>query len=162
MVSTGIRKLLSIVVTLTLIAVFTSSVSAQAIAFHTREIVPFELVDTGCNREDVFLSGKLLLISQSTFDSHRGVHLQSTLVPNNVRGVGSVNGTQYKAVGGDWSHINADSDSAPFTSTESSMYKLVSQGSSGNLQLKLTLHTTVNAKGETTTEIDHFSSTCVG
>lgn len=161
-VSAHIRRLLPIVMALSLIAVFTSSVSAQAIAFHSREIVPFELVDIGCNGEAVFFSGELLLISQTTFDSRGGVHYQDKLVPKNVRGVGSLTGAQYKAVGGDRAHFNAASGDAPYNFTETSMYKLVSQGSSDNLQIKLTLHTTVNAKGETTSEVEHFSSRCGG
>jgi hypothetical protein len=147
---------------ITLIAVFTSSVSAQAIAFHDREIVPFESFETACNGEEVVLSGQLLLISQTTIDSHGGFHLQSTLVPNRVRGVGSVTGIQYKVVGGDWSHFNADSDAAPLTFTHTDTFNLMNQGGSDNLQFKVTSHITDNANGETTTEFGHFSATCVG
>ena len=162
MISAHSRKILALVVTLALAAVSAFPAYAQAITVIDRETVPYETIVTACNGEDVYLSGELLLISQTTVDANGGVHSQFTLVPQYVRGVGSLTGTQYMAVGGDRSHFNIDSDSAPATYTNTDMYLLVSQGGTENLQVKFTLHVTVNANGEYTAFVDNFSAECVG
>src|SRR6187455_3196768 len=157
MISGHSRKILVFVIMFALAAVTAFPAYAQAITFTDRVIVPFETVITGCNGEDVFVSGELLLISQTTIDDSGGIHFQSTLVPRHVRGVGLVTGTVYKAVGGDRSHFNADADFAPLTFTNTDMFNLVSQGGTNNLQLKFTFHVTVNANGVETVVVDHFS-----
>lgn len=162
MISVHSRKILAIVIALTLAAITTFPTYAQAITFTDRVTVPFETLLTACNGEDVFLSGELLLIFHTTIDDRGGIHEKFTLVPRHVRGVGSVRGTQYKAVGGQRSHFNADADFAPLNITETSMFNLVSQGGTDNLQIKFTFHVTVNANGEETAFVDHFSAKCVG
>jgi len=162
MISAHSRKILALVITVALAAVTTFSAYAQATTVTDRETVPYETIVTACNGEDVYLSGELLLISQTTVDANTGVHSQFTLVPQYVRGVSSLTGTQYKAVGGDRSHFNIDADSAPATYTNTDMFLLVSQGGTENLLAKFTLHVTVNANGETTAFIDNFSAECVG
>jgi hypothetical protein len=162
MTSVGSRKVLVLVLVLALAAVTTFPAYAQAITMIDRVTVPYETIVTACNGEDVYLSGELLLISQTTVDANTGVHSQFTLVPQYVRGVGSLTGTQYKAVGGDRSHFNIDADSAPATYTNTDMYLLVSQGGTENLLVKFTLHVTVNANGEGTAFVDNFSAECVG
>ena len=162
MISAHTRKILALVMTLTLAAVTVFPAYAQGISFHDREIVPFETFVIACNGEEVFLSGELLLISHTTIDAHGAFHSEFTLVPRHVRGVGSLSGTQYKAVGGHRSHFNEDSDFAPFNFTNTDMFNLVSQGGSDNLQGKFTIHVTVNANGEVTAEVENFSEKCVG
>ena len=162
MISTHTRRILALVITLVLAAVTTFPAYAQAITFTDRVIEPFETIATACNGEDVFLSGELLLIFHTTIDAGGGIHEKFTLVPNHVRGVGTVTGAQYKAVGGDRSHFNADADVAPLIFTNTDMFNVISQGGSENLQVKFTFHVTVNANGVETVFVDHFSAKCVG
>jgi hypothetical protein len=162
MISVHSRKILALVITLALAAVTTFPAYAQAITFTDRVTEPFETIITACNGEDVYLSGELLLIFHTTIDSGGGIHSKFTLVPRHVRGVGSVTGTQYKAVGGQRDHFNADVDFAPLNETFTTMFNLVSQGGSDNLQFKGTFHITINAKGEVTAFVDHFSERCIG
>ena len=162
MISANARKILALVITIALAAITAIPAYAQAFTSTEKVTEPFATLITACNGEDVFLSGELLLISHTTFDAAGGAHFKSTLVPRQVRGVGAETGTVYKAVGGDRSHFNIDADFAPYIFTETSMYNLVSQGGSDNLQLKLTLHVTVNANGVETVTVENFSTKCVG
>jgi hypothetical protein len=161
MISRQFRKLLALVIALTLAAITALPTNAQAITFRDRVIVPFETFMIACNGEEVFLSGELLLMSQTTIDARGGFHSTFTLVPRHVRGTGSA-GTLYKAVGGDRSHFNADSDSAPLNFTNTDMFNLISRGGADNLQLKFTFHVTINANGVEAAFVDHFSAECVG
>lgn len=162
----GARRVrLSILVLIFMLLVSMASptaVQAQAFTITERVIEPFETVEIACNGEEVFLSGELLLIFHTTVDARGGIHEKFTLVPRQVRGVGLVTGIAYKAVGGGRSHFNADADFAPLNITDTSMFNLVSQGGSDNLQLKFTFHVTINANGVETVVVDHFSAKCVG
>ena len=162
MISVHSRKILALMITLALAATTTFPAYAQAITITESVTVPFETVITACNGEDVFLSGERLLILHATIDSSGGIHSKFTLVPGHVRGVGSVTGTQYKAVGGDHEHFKMDVDGAPLNFTNTDIFNLVSQGGTDNLQLKFIFHITINANGEVTVEVDHFSAKCVG
>src|SRR5262245_62107981 len=162
MISARSRKILSLLITIVMAVGTAFPAYARASASTGRVIEPFELVDIGCNGEEVFLSGELLLMFHTSFDAGGGIHAKSTLVPLQIHGVGSETGAVYKAVGGDRSHFNIDADFAPYIFTETSMYNLVSQGGSGNLQLKFTFHVIINANGVETVTVDHFSTRCVG
>ena len=162
MVFVQFRKVLALAVILAFAAAVTaSSATAEAITTTEREIVPFATTASGCVGEDVFLSGELLLISHTTFDASGGGHSKVTLVPKNVRGVGSVSGTQYKAVGGSRSHFISTSSSAlSFSITD--MFNFISATSIDNMQVKFTFHVTLNANGIQTALVENFSAKCVG
>lgn len=162
MISGQSRKILVLVIALALAAITALPTNAQAITFRDRVIEPFETFVIACNGEDVTVSGELLLMSHTTIDARGGFHSKFTLVPRHVRGVGAVTGIQYKAVGGQRSHFNADADFAPLNETFTTMFNLVSQGGSDNLQFKGTFHITINAQGEVTSFVDRFSEKCVG
>lgn len=162
MISVHSRKILALVITLALAAVTAFPAYAQAITFTDRVIEPFETTVLACNGEEVTVSGELLLIFHTTIDAGGGIHSKFTLVPRHVRGVGSATGIQYKAVGGQRDHFNADADFAPLNETFTTMFNLVSQGGSDNLKFKGTFHITLNAKGEVTAFVERFSERCVG
>ena len=162
MIFVDTRKILALVITLVLAAVTTFPAHAEATTSTERVIEPFDTIAIACNGEVVLLSGELLLIFHTTVDSRGGFHDKFTLVPRNVRGVGSETGTEYKAVGGDRSSFTADIDDGPVVFTNTDMFNLVSNGSADNLQGKFTFHITINANGEITSEVDAFSEKCVG
>ena len=162
MISKRSHNIVALVIALILAAVMALPAYAQAFTATDRVIEPFETVITACNGEDVYLSGELLLIFHTTIDARGALHSKFTLVPRNVRGVGSWTGTLYKAVGGQRDHFNTAVDFAPLNETFTSMFNLISQGGSGNLKIKATFHITVNANGEVTVFFDRFSARCVG
>ena len=162
MISIYTRKILVLLITLTLAAVITLPASAQAIVINGRFIDLFQTRVTACNGEEVFLSGEILVIYQTTTDALGGIHSKSTLVANQIRGVGSLTGTEYQALGGGRSHINQDTDTAPYIFSNTNMFNVVSQAGTDNLRINYTLHMTINPNGEVTAQVDQFSSTCVG
>ena len=162
MISVHSRKILALVITLALAFVTAFPAYAQAITTTDRVIEPFETTVPACNGEDVTVSGELLLIFHTTIDAGGGLHSTFTLVPHEVRGVGSVTGIEYKAVGGQRDQSYEAAGFAPFNATFTSMFNLVSQGGTDNLQIKATFHVTINANGEETVFFDRFSAECVG
>ena len=161
MFSAHSRKILVLLATLAFAAVNAFPAHARAFTITEKVTEPFESFEIACNGEEVFLSGELHLTFHTTIDNRGGIHEKFTLVPSQVRGVGS-EGTLYKAVGGARSHFNADADFAPLNITDTSMFNLVSQGGSDNLQVKFTFHVTVNANGVETVVVENFSAECVG
>ena len=162
MISVRSRKILALMITLVLAAVTAFPAYAQAFTITERVSEPFETIVPACNGEDATVAGELLLIFHTTIDAGGGIHSKFTLVPREVRGVSSVTETLYKAVGGQRDQFNADADGAPLTETFTSMFNLVSQGGTDNLQVKVTFHITINANGEVTAFVDRFSAECVG
>lgn len=162
MISAHSRKILALVITLVLAAVTAFPAYAQAFTITEKFVEPFDSVEIACNGEEVFLSGEVHLTFHTTIDARGGIHERFSLVPSKVRGVGAETGTVYKAVGGSRSHFKADADFAPLNITDTSMFNLVSQGGSENLQVKFTFHVTVNANGVETVVVDNFSIKCVG
>lgn len=162
MISLYASKILALVMALALAAFATFSAHAEATTITDRVIEPFDTIIEACNGELVYLSGELLLTFHSTIDDQGKLHESFMLIPRNIRGVGSMTGTEYRAVGGDRSIFNVDIDDAPLTYTNTDMFNLVSQGSSDNFLGKFTIHVTFNANGEWTADVDHFSGECVG
>lgn len=136
---------------------------AAATTFRDSITVPYDVVlYNACTGEDVALTGELSITAHTTIDGQGGIHSKFTLVPHNVRGTGLSSGITYKAVGGARSTFNADADFAPLAITSTSMFNLVSQGSSDNFQVRYTFHLTVNANGELTAVVDNFTLKCTG
>ena len=164
MIAVHARRILMLVITLALAAFTAAPAHAQAVTITQRFVESIDGASViACNGEEVIVTGELHLTFQTTVDANGGLHERFTMVPHNVRGVGSVTGTQYKAVGGNhWHVFTAGADSLPFNFTQAEMFNLVSQGGSENLQLKFTFHGTVNANGVETVFFDRASGKCVG
>lgn len=164
MISVHFRKILTLVITLVLAAGTAAPAYAQATTITERVVEPLDdAVAIACNGEEVIMSGELHLTFQTTIDDGGGIHERFTLVPHAVRGVGSVTGTQYQAVGGNhWHVFTADAESASLNFTQAEMFNLISQGGNDNLQLRFTFHATVNANGVETVYFDSSSEKCVG
>lgn len=156
------RKIFALALALALSAVATFPTFAKATTASEIFTEPYNATITACNGEEVQLSGELLFIFHTNRDAQDALHTAITLVPNRVTGVGSETGTTYRAVGGDRENYYNLDGIAPITYTNTDMYNLVSQDGSDNLQIKYTFHVTVNANGEISTEVDHFSEMCVG
>lgn len=162
MFSKHVRMFIVLALALALSAVATIPTFAEADTATEIFTEPYNAIITACNGEEVQLSGELLFIFHTNRDAQDALHTTITLVPNQVVGVGAETGTKYRAVGGDReNYYNLDGE-APITYTNTDMYNLVSQGGTDNLQIKYTFHVTVNANGELSTEVDHFSAMCVG
>jgi hypothetical protein len=167
MISAHSRKILALVITLMLAAVTTAPVHAEATTIVERTIVnlaDYDVSITACNGEEVPLTGKLHLTSQTTIDAGGRIHERLMTVTDGVSGVGADTGTQYKTVGGDrWTwNYTADADYAPYSFTQTDLLNLVSPGGTDNLQAKFTFHLTVDLNGLETAVVDASSVECVG
>ena len=164
MIAVRFRRMLMLVISFALAAVTAVPAQAQAVTITQRFIESIDGASAiACNGEEVIVTGELHITFQTTVDAGGGLHERFTLVPHNVRGVGSVTGTQYKAVGGNhWHVFTAGADSLPFNFAQAEMLNLVSQGDSDNLQLVFTVHGTVNTNGVETVFFDRASGKCVG
>ena len=162
MISVHLRKILTLVIMLVLAAVTAAPAYAQATTITERVIEPLDAIVPVCNGEEVHLTGELHLTFQTTIDASGGIHERFTLVPDSVRGVGSVTGTIYQLVGGHRSSFNMDADSAPLFFMNTEMFNLVSQGGTANLLGKINYHVTINANGVESVEVDQLSLQCVG
>jgi len=152
--------LLALLLTVTLAPAI--AVSARTMADVDREIVPFEFDDVNpCNGEPVTLTGELIVTTRTTVDAEGRLHIAYNLVPSGVRGTGA-SGAAYKAVGGEREHFNVAVDDAPLTDTFTSVFNLVSQGSTDNFIAKVTFHVTVDANGQETVFFDNSDSECHG
>ena len=155
------HKFLALAIALILSAFATFPTSAEAIKTTETSIEPYETAMTACNGEEVNLTGELLLIFHSTYDTSGQLHSDFTLVPRQVTGVGSESGTQYRAVGGAREQFNITTAEVAQHYTFTNMFNLVSQDGSENLLATLTFHVTYNANGEVTATADHGFASCV-
>jgi len=147
---------------LALAAVTTHPLHAQATPTRETETIPFLVVVTACNGEDILLEGELAVSEQTIIDPTGRIHFQSTLVPSHVGGVGLSTGAFYKAVGGERTHFDGEADEAPLSFTFTSMFNLISNGSTDNLQVQIIFHVTVDEDGNVTVLIDQVSQVCLG
>ena len=87
--------------------------------------------------------------------------MRSHFQPMGLRGVGSTTGDKYQATGvtqftNKWDVVNG----FPSTYTYVNNYKIIGQGHGNNFLIHQNIHVTVNANGETTTQVDNFRTEC--
>jgi len=114
-----------------------------------------------CAEEAIAITGEFRITTMTVVDASGGIHATFTLVPVKVRGVGLTSGITYKAVGGERDTFTSAANGA-FTFNYTSMFNLVSQGSTDNLQAFVTNHFTVDANGDVTVERFDVRAECRG
>ena len=124
------------------------------------EIIP-EMI---CFNEDIHATYKWQTISRVTFDANGRPHLGLHTNFSNVKAIGLVTGTIYTgSLAENWTANGADFDlngEPPWVVTITYTTTGQGRGSAPNFTIKATDRITVNANGETTTEIHRFSYTC--
>ena len=149
-------KVLALVMLLTF--ALPASALAQAVSYTIVDTAPTNLVAGGCD-EPVELTGELHSVFHLTVDDSGGFHLVTETNWQGVTGVGLVSGTQYRGVGVQRFNINGNVGEE-FTSVDN--FKLIGRGTTDNLLVQVTLHTTVNANGEVTTVVENAFIKCQG
>ncbi len=135
---------------------------AEARVLKDTVIAPFNFTAFyQCAEEEIAITGDLRITTVMVVDASGGIHATFTLVPINVRGVGLTSGITYKAVGGERDTFTSAANGA-FTANFTSMFNLVSQGSTDNLQAFTTSHFTVNANGDVVVDRVDFRAECRG
>jgi hypothetical protein len=134
-----------------------------ATTVHDTVTLPFDVVlVNACTGEDIAFSGHVITTSVTTIDSTDGFHAHVTSTPHHVRGTGVHSGRTYAAVGTTLDTIQAPAHGAQFVSNFTSTYKLVSQGSSENLHIRMMGHVTITPNGDLTAVFSTLSLVCQG
>lgn len=159
------RKMLSLTLAITLVALSLAGPAfAQALAITTNDFVPFAQVNlvpcaNGGAGELVLVEGTLHIQQHITINNNR-VTLKSHFQPQGAGGTGLTTGDSYNAVG-----VTQEVDTLPLVGgaaefTFINNFRLIGQGPDNNLQVKQTIHTTINANGDVTSVVDNTSIEC--
>jgi hypothetical protein len=81
------------------------------------------------------------------------------ILEGNAQGVKAVapTGATYQIPGGFWMEMNLTSGATSVTDTD--VFNAIGQGSAPNFTTRAVVHTTVNANGNVTASVDHFTTT---
>jgi hypothetical protein len=115
---------------------------------------------SSCTGETVVLSGQLHLLSHSTVAEDGR---QRSIVHTNTAGVlgYSASGTLYVNPRATTQTLNVLSGMPPLTYSLAYTERLVSQGSGGDLLVRIHAHATVNANGDLTVSLNEIEVGCV-
>jgi hypothetical protein len=158
----GTRKplplLLTFALALVLIVICSNQTMAQATSTTTNTEMPFTATLTDCNGQPVVISGTMHMVMHFTTDSGGGTHAH---IHTNYQDVSGTSGTiTYRAVSSNHHSFNSNGAQSEFTTIED--VKLISQGPTDNLTIRVTMHTTINANGQVTASFTNFEVTCNG
>lgn len=135
---------------------------AQATTMTTNEEIPITgTVPNSCNGDQVTFQGTLHVVNTLVTDASGGYHLRTHVNYQDVSGVGVPSGLNYRVVTTNNETVN-DSDTAQFETTVIQTFRAISQTSAPNLFVQVVLHVTVNANGQTTSEVTEFRAECRG
>ncbi len=126
---------------------------AQATTTTTNETIPFtSTLTNACNGDLVTFQGDLHFTNTVTTDASGGIHLETNANYQNVSGTGAPSGTTYRVATVSNKTLN-DSDSSQTETTVIQTVKLVAQGAPLDYFTQFVFHVTVNANGQTTSEV---------
>src|SRR3989442_1629184 len=128
--------------------------AAQAGTFTTNFPVPVDFVFSDCAGEPVHMTGVMHQLVHFTNNGSGGGLLVLTSNYQGVKGVGLVSGTQY--VGTNADHLTIDTNSSdpfPFELTFHGHISFIGPGPGNNVEVDVTIHTTINANGQMTAEV---------
>jgi hypothetical protein len=134
----------------------------QATTTTTNETIEFSSnLFNQCNGDDVTFSGTLHVVNTMTTDASGGTHLKTHINYQNVTGTGIPSGINYRVRTVSNEVIN-DADGPQSTATVISTVKLIAPGPALNFFLRIVLHITVNANGQTTSTKQETGFECRG
>jgi hypothetical protein len=135
---------------------------AQATTTTTNENIPFtNSLLNPCNGDTVTFSGTLHIVNTLTTDAGGGTHLKTHTNYQDVTGAGVPSGITYR-VGTVSNEIINDSDGPQSNVTSISTVKLIAPGPALNAFLRIVMHITINADGQTTSTVQEVSAECRG
>jgi hypothetical protein len=140
---------------------------AQATTETTHEFIPlFQFTFVPCADggagEFVLITGTLHVLSHVTINSSRR-NINQQILPLRATGMGQTTGDVYRSTGGGRFHdtfptFPPTNGAAEFTSVNN--FKLIGPGPDNNLLIFQTIHRTINANGEVTSEVINTSTEC--
>lgn len=154
------RRLLPLLVPLAaLFGVIAASSTAGAAAAGGTTIIRQDVAGSTAVCNDTVLtvtSGVLKIVTHETLTPSGAYHLG---VEGNAQGVHAVapTGAAYQLPGGFWIQMNVTPGAT--TQTETDVFNAIGQGSAPNFTVRGVVHTTVDANGNVTASVDHFTAT---
>ena len=134
----------------------------QATTTTTNETIPFtSTLPNPCNGDLVTFQGDMHVTNTVTTDAGGGFHLKTHVNYQNVTGAGVPTGNTYNVRTTSNETLN-DNDPGQVETTVIQTVKLITQGPALNYFLQLVYHITVNANGETTSEVSESRIQCRG
>jgi hypothetical protein len=134
----------------------------QATTTTTSENIPFTSnIFNPCNNDSVTFSGTMHVTNHLTTDASGGTHLRTHINYQGVTGTGTPSGINYR-VGTVSNEVVNDSDGPQSNATVISTVKLIAPGSVLDFYMRTVLHITINANGETTSQVQEVSIECRG
>jgi hypothetical protein len=149
----------------------TLALAGTATAMVQRETVPaaeavfFDPDDIECLGEEVTLTGVVRITVQSTLDRRGILHFRVTSQPRNVKAVGSESGTLWLLRGQTTTAFKGVEDPETGEIAFSNfrflnVFRVVGRAGEPSSSDHFLVHTTVNANGEVTAQVEHVRSTC--
>src|SRR5262245_17491989 len=140
------------------------SVTAAQAEVVQNEQVPFaQIVFVPCANggagELVLISGTLHILTSVTINDNNA-SIKSHFQPQGATGVGLTTGDKYNANGvtQETDTLSLQNGKAEFTFINN--FRIVGQGPDNNLEVKQTIHQTVNANGDVTSTVDNTNIEC--
>ena len=153
------RLLLLLVPFAALLGVIATSSAAGAAAAGGTTIIRQDVTGSTSVCNDTVLtvtSGVLKIVTHETLTPSGAYHLG---VEGNAQGVHAVapGGAAYQLPGGFWIEMNVTPGAT--NQTETDVFNAIGQGNAPNFTVRGVVHTTVNANGNVTASVDHFTAT---
>lgn len=136
------------------------AVMAQATTTTTNLTLPLNTTVSGCDGQLVTLSGEIHIVTHVTTDANGGMHIVEHSNYQNVSGTGQPVPLTYRGVSSNNTIFNNSMPQSEFTVVDQVL--LISEGSSDNLQIHVTMHFTINANGQTTAVVEEVRVECNG
>jgi hypothetical protein len=125
--------------------------------------IPFDGLTFGnvCNGEEVTLQGNAHFVAHGDFEQEGDT--QHVFTHENFQGISGIGsfGNTYRVVDSTHSFQQSTEGAANVIAQEAQL-NFVSKGKAVNFSIQTTIHTTVNANGETTSQFANFHVNCNG
>jgi hypothetical protein len=125
-------------------------------------VVPFSQdVDIPCANggagETVTISGNLHILITFSISANGGVRAKTHFQPQGATGVGAITGDIYRATGVTQFQFNSH---VGYEETFVNNFRIIGPGPGNNFLAHTTAHLTINANGDVTAFVEHFSVDC--
>lgn len=139
---------------------FAASARAQASVTQSNETVPINFITVDCNGQTILADGDSHVVQHSVVDANGTVHFSSH-IDFHLKAVTIVNGQEVRHTINESVESQNNFVGATTFSSVGSLHANTS-GSTDNLVIRTTIHTTVNANGEVTASSFEFETECRG
>ena len=151
--NTSPRHFVALIAALFALCAAATNARAQATTTTTSENVPFtSTLLNPCNGDLITFQGTLHITNTLTTDAGGGTHLKTHVNYQDVTGTGTPSGLNYR-IGTVANESLNDNEEGQLDNTVIQTLKLIAPGTALNYFTRLVFHVTINANGQTTSEV---------